>query len=64
MLWPMLVPPGARGGFSGGFLSKGRETLAKGGGAAVEWHIVKALSRALDRLPPVVSGGADGCQTN
>ena len=38
------------------------ETLA--GGVASRLSIVKALSRALDRLPKVVSGGIDGCQTN
>ena len=45
-----------------GFLSKGGETLAMG--TAVEWRIVKTLSRALDHLPMVVSGGIDGCQIN
>ena len=34
------------------------------GVTAVEWRIVKALARALDRLPKVVSGGIDICRTN
>ena len=38
------------------------ETLA--GVTTLEWRIVKALSRALDRLPKVVSGGIDICRTN
>ena len=38
------------------------ETLA--GVTTLEWRIVKALARALDRLPKVVSGGIDICRTN
>lgn len=38
------------------------ETLA--GRTESKQSFVKALSCALDRLPTVVSGGIDGCQTN
>ena len=43
-------------------MAKGGETLA--GISTLRQSIVKALARALDRLPKVVSGGIDICRTN
>ena len=42
--------------------AKGGETLA--GISTLRQSIVKALARALDCSPKVVSGGIDGCRTN